>query len=245
MSRRNAHRVLINLHGGGFFTGWGVNSVFESLPVASLGRIRVITVNYREAPEAQFPAASEDVASVYRALLKRYRPENIGIYGCSAGGILAAEALAWFQAHGLPRPGAAGIFCAGATPAIIGDSMYVGSALTGTAPPPVPLPKFGSPLHEAYFGDADVRDPLVSPVYHPAILAKFPPTLIISGTRDIGLSAAVYSHTQLVKAGVEADLHVWEGMPHAAIYTPSPESSEAWKVVVDFFDRHLGTKRRR
>jgi hypothetical protein len=61
------------------------------------------------------------------------------------------------------------------------------------------------------FCGADFADPLVSPAYAPAVLAAFPPTLVISGTRDDLLSPAVYTHTQLVKAGVEADLHVWEG----------------------------------
>lgn len=56
------------------------------------------------APEWYFPAASEDVAKVYRELLKSYRPENIGIYGCSAGAGLTSQAVAWFQTHGLPHP---------------------------------------------------------------------------------------------------------------------------------------------
>jgi epsilon-lactone hydrolase len=53
------------------------------------------------------------VAAVYRALLEHYEPREIGIYGTSAGGILTAEAIAWFEDHGLPLPGAIGTFCAG------------------------------------------------------------------------------------------------------------------------------------
>lgn len=109
----NKDRVLINLHGGGFVTGGGsVGGALESIPLAGTGRIRVISVDYRLAPEHKFPAASEDVAAVYRELLKTYRPKNIGIYGCSAGGMLSAQAVAWFQKAGLPRPGAIGVFCA-------------------------------------------------------------------------------------------------------------------------------------
>ena len=58
-----------------------------------------------------FPAASEDIAAAYRALLKDHRPENIGLYGCSAGGTLAAQAVAWLQKEGLPRPGAIAMIC--------------------------------------------------------------------------------------------------------------------------------------
>ena len=110
----NRNRVLIDLHGGGFRECWPGCAELESMPIASLGRIKVVSVDYRQGPKYRHPAASEDVAAVYRELLKTYRPENVGIYGCSAGGMLTGMSVAWFQRHDLPRPGAIGILCAGA-----------------------------------------------------------------------------------------------------------------------------------
>ena len=110
-------RILINLHGGAFLWGEGSGGEIESIPIASVGRITVITIAYRQGPEYKFPAASQDVATVYRSLLKDHEAKKIGIYGCSAGGILTAEALAWLQKEHLPMPGAVGIFCASANPA--------------------------------------------------------------------------------------------------------------------------------
>ncbi len=101
----NAKRVLINLHGGGFSGCWPACAELESIPVASMGRIRVVSLDYRQGPKHRFPAASEDVAAAYRELLKTYKPQDIGIYGCSAGGMLTGMAVAWFQQHSLPRPG--------------------------------------------------------------------------------------------------------------------------------------------
>lgn len=73
------------------------------------------------------------------------------------------------------------------------------------------------------------------------ILAAFPPTQIITGTRGFELSSAIYTHSRLVKLGVKADLHVWEGMFHGFYSNPDvPESQDAYKVMVDFFDEHLG-----
>ena len=81
----NKARVLINLHGGGFMWGAHSGGLVESIPIASIGKIKVITVDYREAPENSFPAGSEDVAAVYAELLKTYKSRNIGIYGGSQG----------------------------------------------------------------------------------------------------------------------------------------------------------------
>lgn len=244
---KNAKRVLINLHGGGFQECWPACAELEATPVAALAQIKVVSVDYRQSPNYEFPAASEDVASVYKALLKTYKPENIGIYGCSAGGMLTGMSVAWFQKHGLPRPGAVGVFCAGMTisAGFGGDANYI-STPAGEGRMPFVMPKGtdGSKPPRAglpYFAHADLNDPLVSPAVSMEVLAKFPPTLIITGTRGFELSSAVYTHSRLVKAGVESDLHVWEGMFHGFFYNPDvPESRDAYDVMVKFFDRHLG-----
>ena len=90
----NARRALINLHGGGFSVGARTIGRLESIPVASIARMKVVAVDYRQGPEFRFPAASEDVAAVYRSLLESYSPGNIGLFGCSAGGMLTAQAVA-------------------------------------------------------------------------------------------------------------------------------------------------------
>lgn len=246
VSRKNKDRVLINLHGGAFMVGgrtpngggiWAGPQ--ESIRIAHEGMIKVVTLDYRMFPEYKFPAATEDVAAVYKELLKQYPAENIGIYGCSAGGMLTAQAVAWFQAHGLPRPGAIGIFCAGATAGMEGDSAYVAPALNGADAQPATAPL-------GYFVGADPKDPLLSPGSSPATLAKFPPTLVITGTRDMALSAAVHTHAELVKTGVEADLHVWEGIGHGKLYDPTtPEGRDATNVIVKFFDKHLDVTKRK
>lgn len=239
ITARNKDRILINLHGGGFSGCWPGCAELESIPIAALGRIEVVSVDYREGPKYKFPAASEDVAAVYRELLKTHTPQNIGIYGCSAGGMQTAMSVAWFETHALPRPGAIGIFCASAGGGFGGDARYtalpLGEARLAAPASPGHLP----PL--SYFQGTNARDPLVDPVNSPQILAKFPPTLIITGTRDFAFSSALYTHEQLVKLGVDAELHVWEGLFHGFFYNPDvPESTDAFRVIVSFFDRHLG-----
>jgi monoterpene epsilon-lactone hydrolase len=237
------HRVLINLHGGGFMMCAEGCAMVESIPIAAVGRYKVVSVDYREGPENVFPAASEDVAAVYRELLKTYRPENIGIYGCSAGGALTAQVEAWLQDKRLPNPGALGIFGSGAIRFGVGDSPYVSAYIDGSFPPPQPRAE-SAPT--GYFKGAKMDDPLVSPAGYPTILAKFPPTLIITGDRAPDLSAAIYTHTELVKAGAKGDLIVGEGMGHCYINLPDlPEARDAYGIIVKFFNENLGVKRTR
>lgn len=238
----NTARVLINVHGGAFMWGSGSGALVEAIPIAATMRIRVVTVDYRLAPEHRYPAASEDVTAVYRELLKRYRPENIGIYGCSAGGVITAQATAWFAKHGLARPGAIGTFC-GTGAAYSGDSPYLAPALAGNAPPAVPVLPLTLPV--SYMDSVPADDPLAYPLASPTQIKAMPPTLLLAGGRDFAVSALTLAHRRLAVAGVESELQLFDGLPHAFFMWPDmPESEEAFATIARFFDAHLGNRPR-
>jgi len=240
VAKKNQNRVLINLHGGAFLWGEGAGGEEESVPIASIGRVTVITVAYRQGPEFKFPAASEDVAAVYQELLRTYDPANVGIYGCSAGGILTAESIAWLQKRKLPRPGAIGTFC-GSASGFGGDSVYVAFPLA--AQTPLVGARTGELSFSPYFSEASIADPLVLPINSSDVLAKFPPTLLIAGSRDFAVSSLFHTQAALTNLGVETELHIWDGMWHAFFIDPDiPESKEVYRVIVNFFDRHLGRR---
>ncbi len=242
VAAKNKDRVLIDLHSGGMLTGARIAGKLEAVPVAGTGKIEVIAVDYRQGPENKYPAATEDIVAVYKEVLKHYKPENIGIYGCSAGGVLTGAAMAWFQKEHLPRPGAIGILCAGATGWQDGDSAYTNALLDGGMPATAsPRWSFGD---AAYFKDvANLRDPLIAPGWSPEVLAKFPPTFFVTGTRDLAMSSATYTHMQLLKQGVDSELYLWDGMNHDFFADPDlPESKEAFNLIWKFFDKHLGKK---
>jgi acetyl esterase/lipase len=233
---RNPH-LLINLHGGGFVGCFTECGGVESIPIAAMTGMPVVSIDYRLAPAARFPAASEDVAAVYNALLKTASAKHIGLFGCSAGGLLTAQSLAWFQSHGLPAPAAAGIFCAGGDPSMGGDSRYTGLVLGDGE-----VPRVGSASAPGlgYMSGASDDDANAFPARNPAVLAIFPPTLVITGTRDFAMSSAVNLHSRLVAQGVDARLHVWEGGRHAFFYDVRvPESREVYAVIARFFADRL------
>jgi acetyl esterase/lipase len=92
----------------------------------------------------------------------------------------------------------------------------------------------------AYFDGADPKDPQVTPLESPAMMAKFPPTLLVTATRDIAMSPVITTHQTLVRLGVDAELHVWDGLQHSFFTNIDlPESKEYFGVVARFFDTHL------
>ena len=244
----NEDRILISIHGGGFVVGARYFSHTEAMQVAHIGGYKVVSPDYRMAPEFSHPTGVEDVIAVYRALLHDYTAGNIGIYGCSAGAMLTAQTVAYILENDLPLPGAIGLFCAGIpttdgdTPGVFkmsrSESAYLVSAIDGF---PRPVEATEPPQPSGYFRDVAANDPVVAPGDHDDLLARFPPTLLISGTRDFALGGVLASHNKLVRLGVEADLHVWEGLGHATFaFNPRlPESDDVHNVIVRFFDNHL------
>ena len=234
MPATNRNKVLLNLHGGGFNSDSG--SYTESIPIADYSKIKVVAVLYRLAPEHPFPAAVDDSVAVYKELLKTYKPEHIVIYGTSAGAILTGEVAVRLKQLGLPMPAALGIFSGLGDFARNGDSrsFFNLRGLDGelTVPSATPQPS-------DYVGKTDPRDPVLSPIY--SDLHGMPPTLFISSERDMLLSGTINLHRAYLRAGVDARLVVFDGLPHAFWYNPAlPESIEANKLMADFFVKELG-----
>jgi epsilon-lactone hydrolase len=235
MPEANRTLVLINLHGGGFNSDSG--SLIEGVPIANLAKIKVVSVHYRLAPENPFPAAVDDVVAVYKDLLKAYKPSNIGIFGTSAGAILTAEVTVRLKQLGLPLPAALGIFSGLADFSRPGDSrqLFTLNGLPGEMQPVDPdhLP------NDQYVGKTDRKDPVLSPLF--SDLHGMPPTLLVTSTRDLLLSDTTIFHRALLRAGVDAQLVVYEALPHAFWYHfQLPETREALELMAKFFDEKIG-----
>lgn len=228
-------RVLICLHGGGFGWGAGPGALLEAVPIAAVSGITVVAVDYRMAPEHQYPAATEDVVAVYKALLARRPGAKIGLYGCSAGGILVAQVLSRLQTLGEPRPGAAAMMHATGME-LDGDLAWTAPMMTGDSPATALTGLQAMP----YFHTADIADPEVLPGDHPAVLAKFPPCQLITSTRDFAASSMSVMHRRLLAAGVEAQFILFDGLWHAFHMSAElPESQELYSLVSGFFRQRL------
>lgn len=221
-------RVLINFHGGGFVVDSG--SLTESIPIAGMTGIPVLSVMYRMAPEHPYPAAVDDAMAVYRHALESCSPKHIGIFGTSAGAILTLQLLARIKSEGLPMPAVAGFFSGSADLAQAADCEgFLPALFEGRASPDA--------LAE-YIGGAERTDSLLSPIY--GDLGGLPPTLLMTSTRDQLLSQTVRADLALRRAGVPTDLRVYEGMLHAFwAWIECPESDDALAAQAEFFAKHL------
>jgi epsilon-lactone hydrolase len=97
-----------------------------------------------------------------------------------------------------------------------------------------------APSIALYANGHDLRDPYLSPNF--ADFSKgFPPTILTCGTRDIFLSNTVLMHRALLRAGIQAELHVWEAMPHGGFFG-TPEDQEVLAQQAQFIRKQLGMR---
>ena len=234
MPAENKSRVLINLHGGGFNSDSG--SLIEGVPISNLAKMKVVSVYYRLAPENPFPAAVDDVVAVYKELLKTYKPRSIGIFGTSAGAILTCEVTVKLKQLGLPLSGALGVFSSLADFSRPGDSRQL-FTLNGFPGQLQPVDPHHLPDNE-YVGKPDRKDPVLSPLF--ADLQGWPPSLLVTSTRDLLLSDTAIFHRALLRAGNDSQLVVFEALPHAFWYHfQLPETREALDLMAKFLGQKV------
>jgi acetyl esterase/lipase len=224
--------AIFYIHGGAFIHGRGAPGAWMSQPLAQAARMRAFCVDYRMPPDHRFPAGLDDCVAAYRWMLERYEPQAIAVAGVSAGGGLAGAFVLKARDLGLPLPGACVLGTPEADLTESGDSFAVNETVD------VVLRRGLKESIALYADGRDLRDPYLSPVFGD-FGRGFPPTILTSGTRDLFLSNTVIMHRALVRAGVEVELHVWEGMPHGGFFG-SPEDLEVHEQHARFILKRLG-----
>ena len=249
---KNKNRLFLNGPGGGFRTGVRGNGLLISIPVAATLGVKVVTITYRQGPEYQFPAGSEDLLKVWNYFTKTVKPQNIGMVGCSAGGSLVSQTTAMLIKDGKPTPGVLGVYCSGLGSAGNGDSQFfaalsvtnapTGQAQGGGAATPALTPTAGAAgTGKNYYTGVDMNQFIVSPTLDEKLLAKFPPTIFFTGTRDFAMSGSLYSYRKLIGLGIDSQIMVFDGLYHGFMTNPDfPEAQEGYKIAAAFYDKHLG-----
>jgi acetyl esterase/lipase len=207
----NEDRVLLYFHGGAMILGSPRDSRYLTVALGQKTKMRVLSVDYRLAPEHPHPAGQEDCVSVYKWLLsKGIKPKNIIIGGLSAGGYFTLTTILRLRDEGIPLP--LGAICLSPCTDLRQegvDELFFENAETDPILADGGLLLFCIP---AYIAGADNNDPLISPVI--ADLKGLPPMLIQASKSEM-----LYSHSKRLsenakKAGVDVTLETWDDVPH-------------------------------
>jgi epsilon-lactone hydrolase len=218
-------KVILYVHGGGFSTGSCKTHRDIAARLAIEANIFVLLVDYRLAPEHPFPAAIEDITTIYRWLIGQ--GTELAMVGDSAGGGLVVSTLLHLQNQKDSLPAAVVLFSPWLDLTMSGDSIR-----SRAQDDPLVTHEGLSVAAELYVGDADIHHPLLSPLDTP--LRDLPPMLIHVGDHEILLSDAV----RLAQKATRAELHIWEEMWHffPAWASTLPEGQQALEESGQFIN---------
>jgi acetyl esterase/lipase len=232
-------RVILYFHGGGYLTGSALSHRPLCARIANQSRCKLLSVNYRLAPENKYPAAVNDALDSYSWLLTQgYSSAQVVVAGDSAGGGLAMAALLSILQNtggrGLPMPaGAIGLSpwldlnCTSQSYRDNGhiDQFAAAQGLQG--------------MGLAYIGDASGTNPLVSPFYADELKGICPLLLQVGSVETLHDEVAAFADRAL-KDGASVDLQVWDNMIHVwhSFAEILPESDLAIQAIAHWLERH-------
>jgi acetyl esterase/lipase len=233
------NRVLLYFHGGGYIMGSPNCMRLLGAKLGRATRMRVLSVDYRLAPESPFPAGLDDCLAVYQWLLHEgIAPGDIVVAGDSAGGCFALMTLLRARDAGLPMPAGA----IGLSPAT--DLAATGPSYVDNAPTDPVLADLGFFWWlEAYLGGGDAGSPSVSPLY--ADLSGLPPILIHASTSEMLFDDARMMCARAGDAGVDVVLQTWDDTIHVFHQFDLPESVDALSKIGEWVRRDRRVMRER
>ena len=233
---KNTKHLFVYLHGGAYIFGGGMSALTEAILIANRVQIPVVVVDYRMPPDHPYPTAIEDVVRVYKALIKSNPAGSIAMGGSSSGAGLALATIHKLKSLQLALPAALFIGTPWSDLTKNGDSLYVNEGIDRKI---VTYDGFITAAAKLYANGTNLKDPGLSPVY--GDFSGFPPTMLVTGTRDLFLSFTVRVHRKMKASGVVADLNVYEGLSHVEyfIVPDAPESIEVYSELKKFLKLHL------
>src|SRR5690242_1654575 len=227
--------VILYFHGGVYVIGDAFQAAGLAAQIGRRTRARVISVDYRLAPEHPYPAAVDDALAAYQALLNNGTPpSDIVLAGESAGGGLAIATLVNARDHGLPLPAAAFVMSPYADLTLAGTTMDTKREVDSL----MSRENLQARVTD-YTSGQDAALGLISPIF--ADLSGLPPLIIQAGTNEVLLDDAVRLARQAATADVEVILDITPRVPHVfqTFYSILDEGAAALDRAGQFLSAHL------
>ncbi len=227
--------VVLYFHGGVYVLGDAFQAAGLASQVGRRTRAKVISVDYRLAPEHPYPAAVDDALAAYEALLRGgTAPSDIAFAGESAGGGLAVATLVNARDHGLPLPAAALAMSPYADLTLAGTTMQTKREVDAL----MSRENLQSRVPD-YTAGQDAALGLISPIF--ADLSGLPPLIIQAGTHEVLLDDAIRLARQAATADVEVTLDITPRVPHVfqTFYQILDEAAAALDRAGQLLSAHL------
>lgn len=224
--------VILYIHGGGYVSCSPSTHRPISSALARLTGLRVFSVDYRLAPENPFPATIDDVFKAYRWLIDREKA-SVALAGDSAGGGLVLTTIMKARDAGLPIPACGVCFSPWTDKTNSGDSV-----MTNALNDLMFYPRTADQFADAYIGDRDRTDPLISPLF--GDFHGFPPMLFHVGSTEILVDDSRRVHEAILRAGGESTFKIYEGVFHSWQMGAGliPEADASLREAAGFIREH-------
>jgi len=222
--KKGPYPVVVFFHGGGYVAmNLDTHDKICKQLCSGIGAV-VVSVDYRLAPEARYPAPLDDCVAAYRWVAKNAAElsgdaSRIAAGGDSAGGNATAAVTLKLLAAGEKLPRALLLLCPWLEMSLASESMKTFSPNDGVLD--TEIMTF---FRDCYVKPGDWADPFASPVR--ADVSKFPPTLVIAGAIDPLRDDALQFADKLKKAGREVQLSNYAGMPHDFMLFPGIDDGD-------------------
>ncbi len=223
---------LLLIHGGAWWAGDRKQLRGYAIQMARFGFVCLCT-EYRLSGEARWPAQIHDVKAALRWFRSKapelnMDPQRIAVSGNSAGAHLALMLAA--------TPNAPVFEGEGGNP---GVETSV-STVVAIYPPTLLRKDNVDGAVAALLGSEASREVEdgASPITY--VHSKFPPTLLVHGNQDttVPVNASINLYQALTKTGAQAELHIYEGAPHAFDAVPD-FGRQVIDIMALFLDRKL------
>ncbi len=238
--QKRSKRVVLQLHGGGYIGA--LSDWYRDLAVKQAvltDAKEVYMVDYRLAPKNVYPAALDDAAKAYLEILKRgNKPENIIVFGDSAGGNLALELSLYLKENALPQPAMLILISPWTTFETNLPSRTTNAdrdLVLGKTNPVM----YNGVANPVYGGTIPLNDPRLSPIY--ADLRNLPPILIQIGGYELFVDEGIELLKKATADELNVTLSVYQGMPHdfAMLFPDLQESVDSFAEIKAFVNLHM------
>ena len=241
---KDKEKIILFAHGGGFASGSALSRRSLAAKLALASKMDLYSLDYRQCPEYKFPAPVDDMVTVFLWLLKKgYAPQNIMLFGESAGANLVLALPLYLKDHYLPLPGAVCAFSPPVDMFAKYDSRITKlktDAMIGADFDDSEIPKMleelraqTEPRDSLYCSAQEVYSPYASPIR--GDLSGFPRLMIQVGELEPLYDDAVDLAAKAKAAGVEVVYHEWEGLFHVFALFDCPETTEVCQEIAQFF----------